>query len=466
VIAVTAARVRELAAAAAHRGAPRPPDLRSEQEAQSELEDKVHEARREAFEGNEDVVAAALASQASRALRRLNGTVDAAARIVAAGITLKLAVVPRLPEPPHPSSWWRRVVKALKTWPPSLRYAVRAGLTMLAAMVIWAWMGIPHGHWLPLSVLFCLRGTYGETVSRVLERVGGTALGSILAAVLLVLSPGHPTLAAIIFGLAVFGFVLSPVSYLFWVVLCTPLVMLIIDFGVPVPWSAAGVRIVLTIGGSALALAGARLLWPAAPTTQLPELLAALLERHAEVIRSAAEELDPLVSDQDDRPSLADRLRPARSAAEVVTAEADRLVHDPLPDTELVNRLREAARAAHRIRDELITLAGMAKAESSGAGPVAAILERMADYLEESAEALHSGDPPPPLELDDLLADLDAQLTSLVKRRRDEVQGGTDLDISTPLRTDLLSVAAVRHAVRALRSDTQALAHAPFNSAA
>lgn len=466
VVAVTATRVRELAVTVADLGVHRqPPSLSSEREALSELEHKVEEVRREAFYGNEDLVATALAAQAGRALQRLNAMVDAAARIIAAGITLRLAVVPRLPEPPHPASCWRRVVKALRTWPPPLRHAIRAGLTMLAAMVIWAWMHIPYGHWLPLAVLLCLRGTYGETVSRVLERVGGTALGSTVAAVLLFLAPGHPTLVLIIFVLTVFGFALSPVSYLYWVILCTPLLMMIIDFGVPVPWSTAGVRIVLTIGGSGLALAASRLLWPAAPTSQLPALLAALQERHAEVIRSAAEELDTAVAEKEGRPSLAERLRPARSAAETVNAEADRLIHDPAPDTQLIKRLREAVRAAHRIRDELITLGGMAKAESAAAGPVAATLEHLAEYLEESAAALRTGDRPlPPIELDDLLADLDARLSSLVKRRRAEIKGGTGLDVSTPLRTDLLSVASVRHAVRALRSDTQVLAHAPFGA--
>lgn len=461
-VAVSAARTRLLAGAIANPGnhvpVDRPTPMPISRGALSRLGDRVDEARREAAEGNEDLVAAALAFQAWRSLRRLNSTIDSAARLVAAGITLKLAVVPRLPGPPDPRSWWHRVVKALRTWPPSLRYAIRAGLTILVAMGLWAGMDLPHGHWLPLATLMCLRGTYGETVSRVLERVGGTAVGSILAAVLLVISPGRPALTAIIFVLAVFGFALSPVGYLYWVVLCTPLLMMIIDFGEPVPWSVAAVRIVLTIGGSSLALAAARLLWPAAPTGQLPTLLATLLERHAEVVRATAAALG-----EEQQPPLVERLRPAQQAAGVVTAEADRLSHDPAPDIERISRLREAVRSAHRIRDEVITLAGMARAESAARGPVSAVLERLADRLEESAEAVVVGDrEPPPLDLDDLLAELDAQLSSLVKRRRAEVEGGTHLDDTTPLRSDLLSVAAVRHAIRSLRADTEALVHAAF----
>jgi uncharacterized membrane protein YccC len=328
---------------------------------------------------------------------------------------------------------------------------------MLAAMIPWAGLNLPHGHWLPLPTLFCLRGTYGETVTRTLERIGGTAVGSIFAAVLLMVSPGRPWLTATIFLLTVLGFALSPVSHLWWIVLLTPLIMMIIEFDEPVPWSTAGIRIIFTIVGGALALAAARLLWPAAPIGQLPTLLATLLQRHAEVVRTAA------AGPSQEQPALSERLDPAQQSAGVVAAEVDRLSHDPAPDTELICRLRAAVQSAHRTRDEVITLAGMARAESAATNPLSGILEHLADWLEESAEAILCGDRElPPPDLDDLLADLDAQLCCLVRRRKEEVAGGTDLHDTTPLRTDLLSVAAVRYAVRSLRADTQALVQAAF----
>jgi uncharacterized membrane protein YccC len=464
-VAVSAARLRQVSQAVIRptlaTPAPPGPDPGEDGErvpiqgALHRLEERTNQVRREAFEGTEDMVAAALAAQVWRSVDRLDSTIEAADRIVAAGITLRLALVPRLPEPPSPLSWWRRLVRALRVRPPSLRYGVRAGLTMLVAMVVWAEAHLPHGHWLPLAALMCLRGTYGETVSRVSQRIGGTAIGAVAAALLLVLSPGHYTLAAIIFVFAVFGFAVIPVSYLWWVILCTPLVMMLIDFAVPVPWDTAAIRIGLTIAGSMLALLAARLLWPAAPTDQLPAVVATMLDRHAEVIRAVA-------NADDAQGALSPWLRPAQDAARRLSTETDRMAHDPAPDSRLIGRLREAITSAHRIRDEAITVAGMVRAESAAIGPVSAILERLADHLAEAADIVRAGDGAgslPTLDLDDLLKDLDGQLALLVKRRRAEVvEGGTDLSDTTPLRRDLLSVAAVRHAVRSLRDDTQTLA--------
>jgi len=412
------------------------------------LEQVVGEARREAFTGDEDILAVALAAQAERSLRRLVGIVEQARRIVAGGIMLRPAL--RLPETPRPSSLWARLRAFPRRQPNLVRQALRSGITMLIAMMIWASIDIPHGHWLPLTAMLVLRGTYGETLRRVWQRIGGTVLGAVIAALVLAATPGQIGLTVIIFLLALIGFALTPMNYAFWILLNTPMMLLVVDFGQPVPWTTATERVGLTLLGTLIALVAARVLWPTAYLGRLPVSLAEVCNSLAGVLRAAE------VPGEEGEAAFVDKARAAREAVTSVQIHVNRIAQDPDPDTELVGRLREAMAAAHRIRDEVIAVAGMARTSS---GPIAGILDELADYLEEAGEMLDSGssaDLPAP-ELDDLYTEFDERLSALAKERRAEVAGGAEMDDTSPLRRDLLSVAAVRHALRALRVDVTEL---------
>jgi uncharacterized membrane protein YccC len=411
------------------------------------LGDRIGEIRRAAFEGHEDLVASALAAQIWWTVLRIAASIDSAGRITAAGITVG-GFTPRLPETPRPTSLWNRSVTAVTRRSAHLRVALRAGVAVLVATVIWAAFEIPHGHWLVIAVFLCLRNTYGETVSRVLERTGGTALGGILAAILLAVARGQTELAVIIFVCAFIGFTLSPVSYIFWMCFCTPLIMTLVDFGFPVSWDQAVVRIVLTVGGGLLALAAARLLWPSSGTVQLPAVLAPLCTTLSDLVRTAA------ISGN----GLAQPLARSREAADAVTTLGGRMAQEPTPDLGLVGRLRDAAAIANRIRDQVITVTALSRAEQGEMGPVSSLLIQIGDHLERVAAALERGEVRVPgLDLDELLGDLDGHLSSLVRRRRAEVAGGTALEETTPLHQELLSVAAVRHALRGMYADVREL---------
>jgi hypothetical protein len=319
---------------------------------------------------------------------------------------------------------------------------------VLVATVIWAAFDIPRGHWLVISVFLCLRATYSQTVDRVFQRIGGTALGGVIAAVLLAVVRGETELALVIFCCAFIGFTLSPVSYFFWLCFCTPLVMMLVDFGTPVSWDQTLVRIGLNVAGGLIALGAARLLWPSIGSFKLPDVLADLCSSLATLVRQAAVSQEPLTGP----------LIRAREAADAVAELIDRMAQEPTPDVGLVDCLRDAVGAARRIHDHVITVAGMSRAEEGDIGPVSSILLQIADHLDEVSDALRAGDTPvPTLDIDDLLADLDDYLSSLAERRRAEVAAGTTLDESTPLRRDLLSVAVVQHTLRSLYDDVRAL---------
>lgn len=85
------------------------------------------------------------------------------------------------------------------------------------------------------------------------------------------------------------------------------------------------------------------------------------------------------------------------------------------------------------------------------AGPIPAILRRVADHLDAEADT-------DALDLDDLLGKLDEHLSRLCRRRRAEIAGGARIDAVTSLREALIEVAGARHAVRALAEDAHRLA--------
>jgi uncharacterized membrane protein YccC len=401
------------------------------------VSDEVRRVRRD---GQGDVVGAAMLLQVRRIIERIAATIEEAAEIVAGG--LRVGFDATLPE--RRGGGWSRLMAAVTTGSPGFRHAARVGTVTALSMALENGLRLPYGYWLPITATFCLRDSYGSTVERVVKRVGGATVGGTGAALALAVAPGQVTLIILVFVGAALGFALAPVNHAYWVIFATPLAMLLIDFTHQLSWRAAAWRIALTVAGGTIALAAARTLWPAGTLRLLPERLARLLHTHAELARAVAARFEG----RPDAP-VHQRLAEASSAAAEVEESVLRLAQEPAPPGELLRRLREATAIARRLRDYLGTLGALAKEEPVDAGPIPAILERVADHL----DAPEKND----FELDDLLRELDDHLSALCRRRRAELADGAGADASTSLREALVEVAGARHALHALASDAERL---------
>ncbi|MCU1657513.1 MAG: rane protein-like protein, partial [Pseudonocardiales bacterium] len=385
--------------------------------------------------------------QVRRIIGRIAATIDGAAEMAAHGLEAGFDV----PLPERPTGGWSRMWEAIKTRSPGFRHAARVGTAIAVSMALANGLHLPHGHWLPITVMFSLRDSYGDTVERVAKRIGGATVGATAAALALAIAPGRTTLIILVFTGAVLGFALASVNHTYWVTFGTPVTMLLIDFTAPLGWKAAAWRIALTAAGGAIALAAARLLWPAGTLRLLPERLAQLLHTHAEVARAVAALFDGEPDTQVHR-----RQREAAQAAVDIDEALQRLAQEPAPPEDLLGRLREATATARRLRDYLGTLAALAHEEPVDAGPIPAILERVADHLDAVADAARAHDGQVgDLDLDDLLRELDEHLVELCQRRRGELADGAGP--VSPLRDALVEVAGARHAVRALAEDAARL---------
>lgn len=463
-ISALAARLRLLAGAVATAG--EAPLGREESAAVRRMVRAAEQIRRAGLAGDEDLVAVALIGQVRRSVDRIAGEVASTRRLVAGGLRIGFAA-PRMPGTLDPMPVWDRVRRAVRSRSPTFRQVSRVYVTAVVSMALTAALGIPHGHWLTITAMLSLRATYGETVDRLVQRVGGTAAGAAVAAVILTLAPGQPTVAVIAFCFAGAGFAMRSVNFSYWALFGTPLAMMLLDFSAPADWRTAGERIGLTLAGSLLAYFAVLLLWPAGHLERLPGQLERLLRTHAALVRTAA---DVLAGERTRLPH--DTIVTAERAAEAVAENRTRLGHERVPDLEMIDRLRRAVAAAHRARDHLIAVAKLSRERAVDTGPIPEILDRLADQLEEAADLLEEPgerDPEadtPVEELGEELAELDSYLSTLTRRRRAEIKEGVGPDELTPLRHALLQVSGTRYTIGELRGDVNQVIASSLEAAA
>ncbi|WP_067628478.1 FUSC family protein [Actinomadura latina] len=463
-ISALAARLRLLAGGIATAG--EAPLGREESAAVRRMGRAAEHIRRAGLAGDEDLIAVALISQVRRSIDRIAGEVAANRRIVAGGLRIGFGP-PRMPGTLDPMPVWERVRRAVRTRSPAFRQVSRVFVTAVVSMAVAAALGLSHGHWATITAMLSLRATYGETVDRLVQRVGGTAAGSAAAAVILTLAPGQLTVAVIAFVFAMAGFAMRSVNFAYWALFGTPLAMMLLDFSTPADWRTAGERIALTLAGTIMAYLAVRLLWPAGHVERLPVQLGRLLGTHADLVRATADVL------AGERTRLThDTIVAAERAAEAVAETALRLGHERVPDTDLINELRTTVDAAHRTRDHLIAVARLSRAEAVDTGPIPEILDRLADRFEEAAALLEVPDEldlegsTPVEELDEELADLDRHLSTITRRRRAEIKAGVDREEVTPLRQALLQVSSTRYTIRSLRRDAGTVVESSLAAAA
>ncbi|MGA0067870.1 MAG: FUSC family protein [Miltoncostaeaceae bacterium] len=169
-----------------------------------------------------------------------------------------------------------------------LRLGVATGLsvgafTALAGTPI---IGITHGQWVSIALVGVLRPTLGDSVQVAGQRAIGTALGAVLAMGLLAALAGSPWILALaIVGLGAIAGWLAPVNYMWFVLLFTPLSLLLSAFGIGLDAAIASERLIATGLACVAGVLLATYAWPTRSGEQLPGALAAAL-------RAAADDVD------------------------------------------------------------------------------------------------------------------------------------------------------------------------------
>ncbi|MFA6961498.1 MAG: FUSC family protein [Opitutaceae bacterium] len=154
-----------------------------------------------------------------------------------------------------------------------LRMAVFTGLGTL----IFLWLKIPHGYWLPFTIVVVMQPDFGSTRQKALQRVGGTLAGSVIASLLLWLDlPPAAHLFIIGFGVFAFAYFLKR-SYGVAVVFVTIFVVMLLEHAGQGGSHVEIERIGATLVGGLIALLAAQLFWPVWERDRFPPIFARAL---------------------------------------------------------------------------------------------------------------------------------------------------------------------------------------------
>jgi len=212
---------------------------------------------------------------------------------------------------------WQRVRQPLVanlTWrSPALRHALRTAAVAGEALALTMLWYSPYGHWLTITICATLQPYYALTLTRAVERVGGTALGGLGAGLVGFVCTTPLATALAMFPLAVLALSVRAVNHGLFMVMLTPLIVLLVDVGTPdaSEWAVATARAGLTLLGGIAAVASTFLLWPSWEPERLGSGLRAAIGAHA---RYAEAELDCLLGQ-----APASAVERARRAAGVAT---------------------------------------------------------------------------------------------------------------------------------------------------
>jgi uncharacterized membrane protein YccC len=238
--------------------------------------------------------------------------------------------------------------------PALIRYTARVMvLTMLGVAVFKHW-DLPHGYWLPLTMVIILQPDYGSTRQRAAQRVLGTLSGSVLASLLLWLHLPWPVLMATTAG-TVFGFsFFLKRSYAIAVFFITLAVVLLTEAHGEVTVAFTVERLVTTLAGGAIAMLAALFFWPVWERDRLPPILAAALDANREFCQVLAARVSAGGTYDDAAIALKRRAEAANSA---VFSSLQRMMGDPRNRREGLEQIAACANGNQRVTRALTVLA-------------------------------------------------------------------------------------------------------------
>jgi uncharacterized membrane protein YccC len=276
-----------------------------------------------------------------------------------------------------------------------LHHALRVGLVTAAAVALTAALGLPRGYWVTITAVIILQPSAGATSQRALQRVLGTVVGGALTAALAAVFHDPLAIFALAFVFSGMSVALLPLNYAAFSVFLTPTFVLLAEASAG-DWHLAGVRILNTIMGGALALIGSRLLWPTPEAERLPAYLAA-------TVRAMRRYFDQAVGRFGDRSEEASRtLRAARRDVGLTILNADesfqRLLGEHRGRPEDLTPVMTLLTYARRFTASIAALALSRHAvDASPPESLAPFARTMDAVLDDMAGALEEGRGPAPL---------------------------------------------------------------------
>jgi len=274
-----------------------------------------------------------------------------------------------------------------------LRHAVRVALVVLAAMAATRALHLERAYWATLTAVLLLQPYLPATLTRGLQRVGGTILGGLIAAAItaIVRDPLGIAIAAI--GFAAISAAVLQLNYGLYALFLTPTFVLLAEVHAR-DTHLVELRIVNTLLGAGLAVAGALLLWPTRESARAADRLADALDGAAGYLR---EVFRAVTAHAPARSAVViEARRRAGRALNNADLSLDRLAAEG-PPPEILESHMALATMTRRLAATLSAFGTARHVVDPGAAAteLAAIGDDADRFLHAAAGALRSGSPPP-----------------------------------------------------------------------
>lgn len=241
----------------------------------------------------------------------------------------------------------------LRVDPALVRYTVRLAVLTMAGVVAFKLLALPHGYWLPFTVVVVLQPDYGSTRQRAAQRVAGTLAGSLGASLLLWL---HLPFAALTLATAAtiftFGFLVKR-NYGLAVFFVTLFIVLLTEANGPVTIAFTAERTASTLAGGALALLAALFFWPVWERDRFPPVLAQALRGNRDYLQVLAARL--AAGGAYDAEATAAKRR-SEAANSAVFSSLQRMIGDPKNQQEGIEQAAALANGNQRLTRALTVI--------------------------------------------------------------------------------------------------------------
>jgi len=300
-----------------------------------------------------------------------------------------------------------------------LRHALRLAVVATLAVTLAEVMHLKRGYWLTITVIVMLQPYTSATTNRALQRVLGTVLGAVVTALLGAAFHDPRAVLVLSFISAAACIALLPMNYAAYSVFLTPTFVLLAEAGAG-DWHLASTRVINTLLGGALALVGARLLWPSPESRRLPGYMAAALAASRNYLNCVTE----LFDDRSD--AAGDRLRAARRGIGLAAVNAEESFQRLLaeydgPPAELSPVLTFLT-YTRRVAASIAALALARHAAPPGSAAALQPFARRAEaVLDDLALAASEGRRPTPLPMLVQDAEVDRSVAPLLRARVDRL---------------------------------------------
>lgn len=280
------------------------------------------------------------------------------------------------------------------TWrvdPALVRYTARLAVLMIFGVVVFKLADLPHGYWLPFTIIVVMQPDYGSTRQRAAQRVLGTLGGSLIASALLWL---HLPFAALMLAMAttvfIFGYFVRQ-NYALAVFFVTLFIVLLTEAGGAVTIAFTVERLVSTLAGGALALLAAMFFWPVWERERFPPLLAAALRANRTLLRVLAARL---TSGGSYDPAAVAAKRAAETANSTVFSSLQRMTGDPKAQQAGLEHAASLANGNQRLTRALTVIAlHLTPGEPLARRELDAFVPLATDALEALAHSVERGEP-------------------------------------------------------------------------